>query len=177
VFLLSAWGVCMASVHSAKQQWQPDRKVDIKDNHLGIKLIPMISTWDQVDPIFPVRGGRWLYGERECTPNVLLSEREFKSRTAASSYWIVLYVGSLLTTCGGKISLAINYFFMAYPQNYFNCSTLVAVCCQADSGVKYKKNMKICLEIHNGSTILPVVHKCIASVLLIKLTSVVCNTL
>jgi hypothetical protein len=33
----------------------PDRKVDIKDNHLGIKLIPMISTWDQVDPIFPVR--------------------------------------------------------------------------------------------------------------------------
>jgi hypothetical protein len=27
----------------------------IKDNHLGIKLIPMISTWDQVDPIFPVR--------------------------------------------------------------------------------------------------------------------------
>jgi hypothetical protein len=34
---------------------QPDRKVDIKDNHLGIKLIPMISTWDQVDPIFPVR--------------------------------------------------------------------------------------------------------------------------
>jgi hypothetical protein len=36
----------------------PDRKVDIKDNHLGIKLIPMISTWDQVDPIFPVRGLR-----------------------------------------------------------------------------------------------------------------------
>jgi hypothetical protein len=35
----------------------PDRKVDIKDNQLGIKLIPMISTWDQVDPIFPVR---WL---------------------------------------------------------------------------------------------------------------------
>jgi hypothetical protein len=34
---------------------RPDRKVDIKDNHLGIKLIPMISTWDQVDPIFPVR--------------------------------------------------------------------------------------------------------------------------
>jgi hypothetical protein len=34
---------------------QPDRKVDIKDNQLGIKLIPMISTWDQVDPIFPVR--------------------------------------------------------------------------------------------------------------------------
>jgi hypothetical protein len=33
----------------------PDRKVDIKDNQLGIKLIPMISTWDQVDPIFPVR--------------------------------------------------------------------------------------------------------------------------
>jgi hypothetical protein len=33
----------------------PDRKVDIKDNHLGIKLIPMISTWDQVDPTFPVR--------------------------------------------------------------------------------------------------------------------------
>jgi hypothetical protein len=32
----------------------PDRKVDIKDNQLGIKLIPMISTWDQVDPIFPV---------------------------------------------------------------------------------------------------------------------------
>jgi hypothetical protein len=35
---------------------RPDRKVDIKDNQLGIKLIPMISTWDQVDPIFPVRG-------------------------------------------------------------------------------------------------------------------------
>jgi hypothetical protein len=35
----------------------PDRKVDIKDNHLSIKLIPMISTWDQVDPIFPVRRG------------------------------------------------------------------------------------------------------------------------
>jgi hypothetical protein len=34
---------------------QPDRKIDIKDNQLGIKLIPMISTWDQVDPIFPVR--------------------------------------------------------------------------------------------------------------------------
>jgi hypothetical protein len=33
----------------------PDWKVDIKDNHLGIKLIPMISNWDQVDPIFPVR--------------------------------------------------------------------------------------------------------------------------
>jgi hypothetical protein len=33
----------------------PDRKVDIKDNQLGIKLIPMISTWDQADPIFPVR--------------------------------------------------------------------------------------------------------------------------
>jgi hypothetical protein len=33
----------------------PDRKVDIKDNQLGIKLIPMLSTWDQVDPIFPVR--------------------------------------------------------------------------------------------------------------------------
>jgi hypothetical protein len=32
----------------------PDRKFDIKDNQLGIKLIPMISTWDQVDPIFPV---------------------------------------------------------------------------------------------------------------------------
>jgi hypothetical protein len=30
-------------------QWHvPDRKVDIKDNHLDIKLIPMISTWDQV---------------------------------------------------------------------------------------------------------------------------------
>jgi hypothetical protein len=37
----------------------PDRKVDIKDNHLGIKLIPMISTWDQVDPIFPVRDRKW----------------------------------------------------------------------------------------------------------------------
>jgi hypothetical protein len=37
------------------EQQQPDRKVDIKDNQLGIKLIPMISTWDQVDPIFPVR--------------------------------------------------------------------------------------------------------------------------
>jgi hypothetical protein len=36
----------------------PDRKVEIKDNHLGIKLIPMISTWDQVDPIFPVRTGQ-----------------------------------------------------------------------------------------------------------------------
>jgi hypothetical protein len=33
----------------------PDRKVDIKDNQLGIKLIPMISTRDQVDQIFPVR--------------------------------------------------------------------------------------------------------------------------
>jgi hypothetical protein len=33
----------------------PDRKVDIKDNQLGIKLIPMISTWDQVDTVFPVR--------------------------------------------------------------------------------------------------------------------------
>jgi hypothetical protein len=42
-------------VHKEKgQQNPPDRKVDIKDNHLGIKLIPMISTWDQVDPIFPV---------------------------------------------------------------------------------------------------------------------------
>jgi hypothetical protein len=39
----------------AKYSEDPDRKVDIKDNHLGIKLIPMISTWDQVDPIFPVR--------------------------------------------------------------------------------------------------------------------------
>jgi hypothetical protein len=36
-------------------QNQHNRKVDIKDNQLGIKLIPMISTWDQVDPIFPVR--------------------------------------------------------------------------------------------------------------------------
>jgi hypothetical protein len=35
--------------------YHPDRKVDIKDNQLGIKLIPMISTWDQVDLIFPVR--------------------------------------------------------------------------------------------------------------------------
>jgi hypothetical protein len=33
----------------------PDRNVDIKDNQLGIKLIPMISTWDQFDPIFPGR--------------------------------------------------------------------------------------------------------------------------
>jgi hypothetical protein len=33
----------------------PDRKVDIKNNQLDIKLIPMISTWDQIDPIFPVR--------------------------------------------------------------------------------------------------------------------------
>jgi hypothetical protein len=30
----------------------PDGKVDMKDIHLGIKLIPMISTWDQVDPTF-----------------------------------------------------------------------------------------------------------------------------
>jgi hypothetical protein len=35
--------------------WFPDRKVDIKNNQLGIKLIPMISTWHQVDPNFPVR--------------------------------------------------------------------------------------------------------------------------
>jgi hypothetical protein len=43
-------------VHAtAEHLYAPDRKVDIKDNHLGIKLIPMISTWDQVDPIFPVR--------------------------------------------------------------------------------------------------------------------------
>jgi hypothetical protein len=45
----------------------PDRKVDIKDNHLGIKLIPMISTWDQVDPIFPVRGTiiQFIYSNRD----------------------------------------------------------------------------------------------------------------
>jgi hypothetical protein len=41
--------------------WPPDRKVDIKDNQLSIKLIPMISTWDQVDPIFPVRPTRVIY--------------------------------------------------------------------------------------------------------------------
>jgi hypothetical protein len=44
------------TLHSSNSGIQPpDRKVDIKDNQLGIKLIPMISTWDQVDPIFPVR--------------------------------------------------------------------------------------------------------------------------
>jgi hypothetical protein len=41
----------------------PDRKFDIKDNQLGIKLILMISTWDQVDPIFPVRS--WTHGEMQ----------------------------------------------------------------------------------------------------------------
>jgi hypothetical protein len=45
----------MPTILATALLYHPDRKVDIKDNHLGIKLIPMISTWDQVDPIFPVR--------------------------------------------------------------------------------------------------------------------------
>jgi hypothetical protein len=45
--------------HNMDHQY-PDRKVDIKNNQLGIKLIPMISTWDQVDPTwshFPSQDG------------------------------------------------------------------------------------------------------------------------
>jgi hypothetical protein len=48
-------GASMNRCSDVRWPANPDRKVDIKDNHLGIKLIPMISTWDQVDPTFPVR--------------------------------------------------------------------------------------------------------------------------
>jgi hypothetical protein len=55
----------------------PDRKVDIKDNHLGIKLIPMISTWDQVDPIFPVRWSKYCIEETVTKKNTHIGLYKF----------------------------------------------------------------------------------------------------
>jgi hypothetical protein len=47
---------------------QPDRKVDIKNNQLGIKLIPIISNIP-LDPIFPVRNEAH-HAERLVNPKV-----------------------------------------------------------------------------------------------------------
>jgi hypothetical protein len=55
LFALKKLNNKLSNVSNHTSAAAPDRKVDIKDNQLGIKLIPTISTWDQLDPIFPVR--------------------------------------------------------------------------------------------------------------------------
>jgi hypothetical protein len=73
----------------SKLSKQPDRKVDIKDNHLGIKLIPMISTWDQVDPTFPVRKTKFMAFFKNDTCHLQrASSRVVPVPTFKSSAWL-----------------------------------------------------------------------------------------
>jgi hypothetical protein len=54
-------------------------------------------------------------------------------------------ISLLLAKCG-----AINYFFMVYPQNYFNCSTLARV--RLGFSPEYTYDASRCEKVANPSS-------------------------